>query len=71
VGLFRALKELQILSEEAAFQEKKIVLDGYLLTTTELHEIADTKGMTRETLEHDHRVLYQEGAYLHKILRTL
>jgi hypothetical protein len=65
-----ALKKLQTLSEEPAFQEKKITLDGYLLTTTELHEIPDAKGMTWEALEHEHRVLYQDGAYIHKIMTT-
>jgi hypothetical protein len=63
-------KDLQMLTKEPAFQEKKIILDGYLLTTTELQEISDAKGMTWETLERDHRVLYQEGAYIQKILRT-
>jgi len=63
-----ALKELQAVSEEAPFQNKKISLGGYLLTDTELKEIPGAEDKDWATLERDYRVLHQEGAYMQKIL---
>ena len=63
-----ALKELEDISNTEPFRAKKIVMDGYLLTETDLHDIPDAKGKTKAQLEQEFRLVRQQGMYMEKIL---
>lgn len=63
-----ALKELQAVSSTPAFQRANVAMDGYLLTQTALTDIPGARGKTREQLERDSRLVFQEGNYVEKIL---
>jgi hypothetical protein len=63
-----AFKELQDLSKEAAFSKKKILLDGYILTQTELKKIPGAEDKTWSQLEDEFKILRQQGSYIEKLL---
>jgi hypothetical protein len=67
---FEALELLSKISSEGAFQEQSIVLDGFILTRTELSEIPDAKGRKWSDLEKDYRLIYQDdaGTYAYRLL---
>jgi hypothetical protein len=62
---FRALEKL---SRKNAFEEKGISLSGYVLTDTRLEQIPDAGTKSRETLEREYPLLWQEGSYIQKVL---
>lgn len=43
-------------------------MDGFLLTQTEPHKIPDAGGKTKEQLEKDFRLLFQQGRYIERLL---
>jgi hypothetical protein len=61
-------KELQELSKEPAFSKKKILLDGYILTNTELKKIPGAEDKNWSQLEEEFRILRQQGSYIEKLL---
>lgn len=65
---FAALRALEGLGTQRDFQDKNIRLRGFLLTTTPLSQIADAVGRSTEELQDAYPLLFQEGAYLERIL---
>lgn len=63
-----ALKELEAISRATEFRAKGIVMDGYLLTETEPHNIPDARGKMKEELGKDFRVVFQQGNYVERML---
>lgn len=64
-----AFSELGDLSEEPAFKKKKILLDGYILTRTEIPKIPGAGDKNSSQLENEFRILKQQGGYVEKLLR--
>ncbi len=65
IDAFRALNEL---SQEPSFREKRISMDGYIVTRTKLEQIPNAQGKTWAELQKDYRVLHQSGTYIETIL---
>ncbi|HSB69291.1 MAG TPA: DEAD/DEAH box helicase family protein [Candidatus Methylomirabilis sp.] len=65
-----ALMELVEISREALFRDKKITMDGYILTQSKLEEIPGADEMDWSALKRDYRVLRQEGDYFAEVLTT-
>lgn len=63
-----ALKELRGLSEKPAFKAKNIVIDGYIVTNTDLKKIPGAEHKDWPTLAHEFRILRQQGDYVQKLL---
>ena len=63
-----ALKELRGLSDEPAFKAKNIVMDGYIVTKTDLKKIPGAEHKDWPTLEQEFRILRQQGSYVQKLL---
>jgi hypothetical protein len=63
-----AFKELEKLSNEPAFQKKRIFLDGYILTQTELKKIPGVEDKQWSELEDEFKILRQQGGYIQKLL---
>lgn len=68
---FAALGSLRALSQRAEFQTKKIHLSGFVLTSTPLNWIRDAVGKSKDDLEKEYPLVFQEGDYVKKIMRTL
>ena len=66
---FEALKALKDLSRQREFQNKRIHLEGYLLTTTPVSQIRDANGRSETQLEQEYPLIFQRGEYIAKILR--
>lgn len=65
-----ALKELERLGQAEAFQQRRVLVDGYLLTRSELREIPGAEHMDWADLERDYKVLRQEGDYIQTLLHV-
>jgi type III restriction/modification enzyme restriction subunit len=63
-----AFNELQELSKETAFSKKKILLDGYILTQTDLKKIPGAEDKSWLELENQFKILRQQGSYIEKLL---
>lgn len=68
---FAALKSLSTLSQRPEFQEKQIYLSGFILTDTLLDQIRDAGGRSKEDLEKEYPLIFQEEGYVRKILECL
>ena len=69
---FEAIKQLRAFGREKRFKAKDIALDGYVLvpTSTPIDKIPGAKGKTRVQLEEEFPLLFQDGDYIAKVLRT-
>lgn len=56
----QAMKELKRLSEEKAFQKKRIRLNGFILTKTSLANMPGAEQMDWDRLEKEYHVLSQD-----------
>jgi len=65
---FAALQSLKSLSELPSFKQKQIQLDGFVLTTTSISQIADAIGLSETELEEKLPLIFQQGDYLNKML---
>jgi hypothetical protein len=67
---FEALELLATISAEGAFLAQGVVLDGFILTRTELSDIPDAKGKKWPELEKGYRLIYQDdaGTYASRLL---
>ena len=63
-----AFKELQELSKETAFDKKKISLDGFILTQTDLKKIPGAEDKNWSELENECKLLRQHRNYVEKLL---
>ncbi len=63
-----ALQYLAEVSRQPAFRSKKISMDGYVVTNTQLDQIPGAQGKTWAQLRQDYRVLRQGGSYMETIL---
>ncbi|RPF49471.1 type III restriction/modification enzyme restriction subunit [Thermodesulfitimonas autotrophica] len=68
---FAALKSLSALSQRQEFQEKQIHLSGFILTDTPIDQIRDAGSRSKEDLEKEYPLIFQEGEYVKKILQRL
>ncbi|NPV52166.1 MAG: DEAD/DEAH box helicase family protein [Firmicutes bacterium] len=68
---FAALKSLGVLTQRPEFQAKQIRLSGFILTTTPLNQIRDAIGKSKDDLEKEYPLVFQEGDYVRKIMSTL
>lgn len=68
---FAALKSLSTLSQRREFQEKQIHLSGFILTDTPLDQIRDAGGRSKEDLEKEYPLVFQEGEYVRTIFEHL
>jgi hypothetical protein len=68
---FAALKSLSTLNQRRKFQERQIHLSGFILTDTPLEQIRDGRGRSKEDLEKEYPLIFQEGEYVGKILQSL
>jgi hypothetical protein len=60
-GKIEALKTLEEISLEPAFQDQGIEMGGYILTRTRREDIPSAEELTWEELAAEHRVLHQAG----------
>ncbi|MCB0206222.1 MAG: hypothetical protein KDH89_15495, partial [Anaerolineae bacterium] len=67
---FAALDALRALSNQPEFREKKIRLNGFLLTTTPVDKIVDAEMRSEAELERTYPLLFQRGDYARKLLQT-
>ena len=58
-----SLKELSEISKEDKFKKKKIRLDGFILTDTELANIPGAEKLTWDKMKNEFRVVRQEAKY--------
>ena len=65
-----ALKELERLGQADVFRQRRVLVDGYLLTRTELCKIPGAEQMNWAQLERDHKVLRQERDYIRTLLHA-
>ncbi len=63
-----SFKELEKLSTEPPFNKKRISLDGYILTATDLKKIPGAEDKQWSELEHEFKILRQQGSYMEKLL---
>jgi hypothetical protein len=63
-----ALKTLRELSDERPFRKKKIAMDGFILTQTDLKRIPGAEDKDWLTLEQEFKILRQYGSYVQKLL---
>ena len=63
-----AFHDLHGLSTEPSFKKKKIALDGYILTQTDLQKIPGAEDKNWSQLENEFRILRQQGGYIEKLL---
>ena len=68
-GRFAAFGQVKALSKNKAFRDKNLILDGFMLTRTDLSEIVDARGRSQEELEQQYPLLWQEGEYIRNILK--
>ncbi len=68
---FAALRSLSELSQLPEFQSKQIRLCGFILTTTPLNQIMDAAGKSKDDLEKEYPLIFQEGEYVGKIMSAL
>jgi hypothetical protein len=68
---FAALKTLRGLSNHPEFQQKGIVLSGYILTATPLEQIVDAQGRSKNDLEREEPLIFQEENYMQKMFSGL
>lgn len=67
---FEALNALKDISSQHEFQNKRIHLEGYILTTTSVSQINDANGRSESQLEQEYPLVFQRGEYIAKILRS-
>ncbi|MBL7173014.1 MAG: DEAD/DEAH box helicase family protein, partial [Desulfobacteraceae bacterium] len=67
---FAALSQLRALNKIKSFQDKGLMLDGFMLTRTPLSEIVDAAGLSQGEIEEKYPLLWQEGDYIKKILTS-
>ena len=65
-----SLKKLETTSNEKRFKEKKVRLDGFILTVTELRKIPGAENLTWNQMREEHKIVRQEGEYCGTVLRT-
>ena len=65
-----SLKNLETVSHDVKFKAKKIRLDGFILTETELKKIPGAENLTWDQMCEQHRILRQEGNYSKTILQV-
>jgi hypothetical protein len=68
---FAALRSLSVLSQRQEFQKKQIHLNGFILTDTPRDQIRDAGDRSKEDLEKEYPLIFQEGEYVRKILQRL
>jgi len=57
----QAMKELEKLSEEKAFQKKRITLKGFILTETSIENMPGAEQTDWDTLRKDYNILWRDG----------
>ena len=67
---FEALNALKDISSQHEFQNKRIHLEGYILTTTSVSQISDANGRSESQLEQEYPLVFQRREYIAKILRS-
>ncbi len=65
---FAALETIRTLSQQPDFQQAKIELDGYLLTTTPVNDIPDANGRAKPILESQYPLLWMERDYIRRVV---
>ena len=65
-----SLKDLQSIRGEERFKKKKVKLDGFILTETELKNIPGAEHLTWNQMREQHKIVRQEGEYCGTVLRT-
>ena len=65
---FAALDALRALSEQPDFQERRVILDGRVLTSTPLDQIVDAGVRSRAELERAYPIVFQPGDYVKTLL---
>lgn len=65
-----SLRDLDAVSGDASFKDKRIRLDGFLLTDTELKNIPGAEKLSWDKLHKDFRILRQEGDYSKTLLES-
>ncbi len=67
---FKALEALRELSKKPVFADRNIAFDGYILTPTPLDAILDRNGRSKEDLERQYPLVFQDasGEYVPKIM---
>lgn len=68
---FAALRSLSVLNQRQEFQEKQIHLNGFILTDTPIDQIRDAGSRSKEDLEKEYPLIFQEREYVKKILQRL
>lgn len=63
-----ALKDLREISKEEVFDEKKVQLDRFILTTTELSKIPGAEKLSWEKLKSAYGIVRQEGEYCEAVV---